>query len=398
MLIFYFFAAIQLFVGYKSLRGGIDFLDYFKKELSDEKPKFEPFASVIIPCRGIDTDLEENLRSLFQQHYDRFEIIFVVDDKDDESLPVVLRLIEKKVHSRLIIAGKAIDCGQKIHNLRAAVLEIADESQVLVFVDSDARPNKGWLRDLVAPLNDPKIGCTTGYRWFVQKKSGFSTQLRAVWNASIASQLGGTDKNNFCWGGSMAIRRDNFEKLEIREKWNGTLSDDFAVAKALSDWGMPIYFVPQCLTASVEDCGFGELLEFTTRQMKITRVYSTRLWTVSFISALLFISIFWGGFALLFFNSGIHFWITFLLLSLIFILGVWKAWVRLSAVKLILVDYHEEINKQVVPQLILWVFTPMVFLYNNLCALISRKIVWRGIQYELRSAKETVIISRIDER
>ncbi len=398
MLFFYFFAVIQLLFGYRSLRGGIDFLNYFKKELSDEKPEFQPLASIIIPCRGIDTDLEENLRSLFLQLYERYEIIFVVDDIDDESIPVIQKLIEKGKYSRLVIAGKAINSGQKVHNLRNAVLEISDESQILVFVDSDARPKETWLRDLVAPLYDPRVGCSTGYRWFVQKSGGFSTHLRAVWNASIASQLGENRKSNFCWGGSMAIRRDNFENLKIREKWNGTLSDDFAVTKALSDAKMPIYFVPQCLTASVEDSSFRELLEFTTRQMKITRTYYPRLWIVSLISALLFSTIFWGGFLLLFFTSGVNLWITSFLISLTFLLGVGKAWLRLSAVKLILTNYHNEIDKQLVSQLILWVFTPLLFLYNNFCALISKKIVWRGIQYELKSANETVIIGRIDEK
>ncbi len=109
--------------------------------------------------------------------------------------------------------------------------------------------------------------------------------MRSAWNASIASALGPNTKTNFCWGGSMAIRRNDFMQTEMREKWQGTLSDDFVVTKALNEAGLPIIFVPQALTASVEDCTFSELLEFTTRQMKITRVYAPHLWKLSFIGS-----------------------------------------------------------------------------------------------------------------
>ena len=39
--------------------------------------------------------------------------------------------------------------------------------EVLVFVDSDARPEKSWLKKLVAPLADETLGASTGYRWFL---------------------------------------------------------------------------------------------------------------------------------------------------------------------------------------------------------------------------------------
>ncbi len=56
--------------------------------------------------------------------------------------------------------------------------------------------------------------------------------------------------------------------------------------------------MPACLTASVEDCTFPELFEFTTRQLKITRVYAPRLWAFVLVSNLLFVAVFFGGLAL----------------------------------------------------------------------------------------------------
>src|SRR5437870_1718912 len=112
--------------------------------------------------------------------------------------------------------------------------------------------------------------------------------MRSVWNASIASALGPNTTSNFCWGGSMAIRRDVFDAVDMREKWLGTLSDDFAVTRAMNAAGLPIVFVPRALTASVEDCSLSKAVEFTNRQMKITRVYAMPLWLISFVGSGLF--------------------------------------------------------------------------------------------------------------
>ncbi|MCA1623299.1 MAG: glycosyltransferase family 2 protein [Acidobacteria bacterium] len=394
--IFYFFALILTFLGYKSMRSGINYLNYFKKELVKPKSNFTPFCSIIAPCRGLDEELSENLFALFRQNYPKYEILFVVDSDKDKAISVieeVSRKGAKHAKSKLIIAGKAIESGQKVHNLRQAVLEVSDESKVFVFVDSDARPNEDWLRNLIAPLQDESVGAATGYRWFVSKRGGLFSQFLSVWNASIASALGANAKNNFCWGGSTAIRRETFEKLDMRKKWRGTLSDDFAVTQALKEAKLKIYFVPQCLMASIENCSFSQLLEFTTRQMKITRVYAPHLWKASFAGSLLFSFTFWSGFTALFFLSSWHFWLTLALSIMIFALGAAKAWLRLKAVKIVLKDYRVELDRQFLSHITIWTLSPILYFYNCFCALLSRKIVWRGIGYELKSPNKTVIIA-----
>ncbi|MBA3784038.1 MAG: glycosyltransferase family 2 protein, partial [Acidobacteria bacterium] len=253
--LYYFFAAVLVFLGYKSLRGGIEYLKFFETELAKPESKFTPFCSIIVPCRGLDQDLHENLSALFQQNFPDYEILFVIDDKADEAVKVIEEVSRKGAKTaKLVVAGKATRSSQKVHNLRQAILKVSEKSEIFVFVDSDARPSKNWLRNLVAPLQDETIGCATGYRWFVSKKNNFASRLRSVWNASIASALGANVKRNFCWGGSTAIRRDVFERLNLREKWRGTLSDDFTLTNAMNAANLPICFVSQCLTATVEDC------------------------------------------------------------------------------------------------------------------------------------------------
>src|SRR5688572_31565765 len=123
MFIFYFFALVLVFLSYKSFRGGIAYLKFFKKELANQKSKYAPFVSLIAPCRGIDADLEVNLSALFRQDFPDYEILFVVDDDRDESVEVIEKIsLEAETASKLIVAGKADDESQKVHNLREAVL------------------------------------------------------------------------------------------------------------------------------------------------------------------------------------------------------------------------------------------------------------------------------------
>ena len=298
------------------------------------------------------------------------------------------------VNSRIVIAGEATDCGQKVHNLRVAVSQADSMSTVFAFVDSDARPHAGWLRSLVAPLADQRVGAATGYRWFIPERGGFSSNLRAVWNASIASALGDRGDKNFCWGGATAILRSTFEKLEMMEHWRGTLSDDFALTRTLRRAGMPIYFVPACITASLEDCGLRETLEFTSRQLKITRVYASHLWKAVFVGSILFVLVFFGGIAIVIARAflGLSYALPLGLLGLIFTLGAWKSLLRLQAVRLALKQHEEQVRKSTLAHLTLWPLASALYLYNSISAAFSRRIRWRGITYELKSPTETVII------
>ena len=333
MLVFYFFAAIVIWLGILSLQGGFRFASYVRHELAHPLPDYTPFASVIAPCRGLEHGLEENLSALFKQDYPTFEIVFVTDSENDSSLALLGEVIaanaRSNISARIIIAGPATDCGQKVHNLRVAVTQVDLRSEVLVFVDTDARPHPGWLQSLVAPLQDERIGATTGYRWFIASH-GLASHLRSVWNASIASALGEREDKNFCWGGSTAVRKTTFDRLQVLSRWQGSISDDFTLTRVLQEAGMPIKFVPACLVASIGDCNASELWEFTNRQLKITRVYAPHLWKPLLIGSLLFSLVFFGGLALLITRLALGLPLVVLLAAMlvIYLLGAAKAFVR----------------------------------------------------------------------
>ena len=401
MFVFYLFAALLLLQAIISLRGGARYLSYIRRETARDKQDFTPYASIIAPCRGLDQGLRENLAALFRQNYPAYEIIFVTDSEADPALVVIEELRSEfqataHVATRVCRACEAIESGQKVHNLRVAVSKVDSKSEVFVFVDSDARPDEDWLCNLIAPLADERVGAATGYRWFIPVRGGFASTLRAVWNASIASALGERERRNFCWGGSTAIRRETFERAKVFEAWRGAASDDFAMTRALHNLSLPIHFVPQCLTVSHEDCNWQELLEFTTRQLKITRVYAPRLWQIVLLSNLLFVLIFFGGIALTITRAAhsLSFIAPLAFILAIYILGILKAYLRWRGVSIPLVEYRAELRRDAFAHLFLWPFASALYLYNALAALFSRRINWRGITYELKSPTETAIMGR----
>ena len=179
----------------------------------------------------------------------------------------------------------------------------------------------------------------------------------------------------------------------MRDKWRGTLSDDFALTRVVREAGLPIVHVPQAITATVESCTFRELLEFTTRQMKITRVYMPQLWLVSFFGSGLFCGVMLSAVAILMLSRNTFAFIAAAAtLLLVIACSIGKSSLRLRAIKVALPQYAAELTRQFWTQNTLWLLAPAIFLYNCICALFSRRMVWRGTKYELKSPTETVII------
>ena len=137
MLLFYFFAALVIWLGVLSLRSGFSFATYVRSEIARPLSEFSPFASVIAPCRGLEQGLRENIAALFNQDYPAYEIIFVTDRADDPALSVIGELIAgnddtNRAYTSGVISGLATDSGQKVHNLRAAVAQVNARSEVIV--------------------------------------------------------------------------------------------------------------------------------------------------------------------------------------------------------------------------------------------------------------------------
>ncbi len=393
---FYILVLQQILQGFYSLWEGLQWLHYARRRLATHHGFFAPRVALICPCKGAEPGLEENLTALTRFDYPSYEIFFSLAGGADPARAVIEKLAAASAHpAHVVITGPPKDCGEKVNNLRAAVEQAGEAFEVFVFTDSDVRLGRHWLARLVAPLADTKLGAATTFRWMMPLRGGFWSAMAAAWNAAIATMLG-EHTHNFCWGGGTAIRRTVFEEIHAREFWQGAVSDDYALTRALQHAGWRILFVPECLAPTLHDTAGHELLEFTDRQVIITRVYAPRLWVLGGLTHLSYCGtlLFAAGVLLGLMISGDSWFSLALLVFLIPLLAALKGALRLVAVMELLPEWSAKLRKWNWVWIFLAPLVPFLYLWNCLTAALTRQIRWRGIHYLLISPSQTRILSR----
>ena len=269
---YWFFVAPALLLAFLSLRGERKRAAYVERRLAEIPEQFPP-ASVIVPVKGADQGLRENLAALATLDYPNYELLLAAQTAADIP-PGVL-----PARVKIVLAQESDDpeTGEKVQNLFAAVRAARKRTQILVFADSDGRPGKRWLRALAAPLSEEGVGASTGFRWFTPVPPGFWSLLRSVWDAVSAGLLGPGD-NPFAWGGAMAVRKEVFFEARVPEYWKGAVTDDCELSRAIHDAHLTIAYAPGALTPCFDDATAAGFLSWARRQLTIIRIYRPRLW------------------------------------------------------------------------------------------------------------------------
>ncbi len=390
---FYFLTLLQILLGAYLIRQGLQWLGYVRRRLHSDPGFYAPRVAVLCPCKGMEPGLERNLVALTEFDRKNYEIFFILASDSDPAAGIVHRVAAgSKVKAHVVIAGNPSGCGEKVNNLRVAIEQLPPEFEVLVFTDSDGRPGRPWLHHLVGPLGDPRIGATTTMRWLIPNRSNLPTALLAAWNAPVVTMLkeGG---ENFCWGGGTAIRRSTFEQCGVLEEWKYSASDDYSLTRALERHGRSIVFVPECLTLSYVETDFAGLLEFTNRQILITRVYANKVWAAAAATHLLYcVTLLLGG------SLALGYFFTqrpaFHLMTLTFLpmlLSAIRGSLRMIGVTEAVPAGRTQISGYAWIYVLLTVFIPFLYVLNFANSLVTRKIRWRGVTYELISPEQTRI-------
>jgi ceramide glucosyltransferase len=396
--LFYILVMAQIALGLYSLWDGFVWFRMVRQRIGTHSGFYTPATALICPCKGNERGLEENLMSLTRFDYPNYEIYFAVATSLDPAIKIIERVKIASSHPvHIVIAGPPTDCGEKVYNLQRAVEALpAEKFEVLAFTDSDVRLSKGWLNKLIAPLQDGRIGATTAYRWIIPSGSGadmIASAFASAWNAAIVTMLG-KPAGDFCWGGGTAIRRKTFDDIKVLESWKGAVSDDFAMTWVLEQSGKPIVFCPECLAATPAPWTGGDLLEFTNRQILITRVYSPRRWQMGFAVHLSYCLTLLFGVYVIFhcMADGVPWGQLFALLLAIPLLAAMKGALRTIVVGEAMPEWKAKINQYAWVWPLLAPLVPFLFMWNFVMSLITKRIRWRGIRYELLSPNMTRIV------
>jgi ceramide glucosyltransferase len=208
---------------------------------------FTPSVSNLKPVRGLDPEAYENFASYCRQDYPDYELIFCVGDENDEAVPVLLKLMrdfpERQI--RILYGSGRNAINDKVAKLVRMVNEARNE--VLVINDSDVRVEPNYLRTVVAPLRDPKVGGVTCLYVSTQDKT-FTQHLQSIGMYSdfypgvlVARQLDGI---KFTLGPTIVTTRAHLAKFGGYEAIENKPADDLLVGRLLAQQGLQVELLP----------------------------------------------------------------------------------------------------------------------------------------------------------
>ena len=207
-------------------------LRFFLRKHGRDIASYAPPVSVLKPVRGVDFGSYENFASFCTQEYPEYEILFGVADHADPAVPLIQRLIAEfpQRRIRLLVGSEELGTNRKVNKLA----RLAGEAQhdVLALTDGDVRVGPEYLREVVAPLADRKVGAVTSfYRGIAENDLGaeleaigaasdfFAGVLMANWMEGITFGLGASIVTTKEWvaqiGGFAAIADMHSDDYEL---------------------------------------------------------------------------------------------------------------------------------------------------------------------------------------
>jgi len=370
---YWIFAAPAILLAFLSLFGERKRADYVARCLAREPGHF-PRAAVIVPVKGEDEGLRENLAALADLDYPQYNLIIAARSADDIPRGVLPR------QATIVLAhGDDPDTSEKIQNLAAAVKAAGNTAHILAFADSDGRVTPRWLRALVAPLEEPEVGASTGYRWFAPEPPTFWSLLRGVWDAAALGRLGEGDAP-FVWGGSMAIRKETFFEIGVLAGWKEAISDDYALSDAVHRAGLRIAWAPGALVPSRERLPMAGFFAWARRQMLLTRFYNPRLWSLALLAHVIYCAGMAASIAASIQGNRLAEWALIAQLSP----GMLKGLNRVTLAKAALPEYEPWFKRHSWVHAIWTPLATWIWLFVLWASAVGNTISWRGYKYRLK--------------
>jgi ceramide glucosyltransferase len=252
-------------------------------------------VTVLKPICGIEYELAENLRSFCRQDYAEHQVIFGVRDNNDPAIPVIEAVI-KEFSDRdisLVVDDQIIGSNYKISNL-ANMAKIA-KHDVFVISDSDMRVSTDYLQRVTAPFADSKVGASTCLYSGTPAK-GLASRLGAMFvndwflpSALIPTMFG---KLNFCFGATMAVRRNVLEGFGGFPALTDFLADDYMLGKFVVEQGYDVALVPYVVENVILEEDLKAVFFHEIRWARTIRSVQPRGYVASITTEILPLSIF----------------------------------------------------------------------------------------------------------
>jgi ceramide glucosyltransferase len=263
----------SVFVGLV-VAGVLRFRAEVQKQLSSipDDAQFPP-VSVLKPVHGLEAQLEKNIESFFRQNYPNYEILFAADESNDAALDIVREVSARYpyIPSRILVTGTPWP-NPVVYSFHCMAEAAAHE--ILVTTDSDVEVDPNYLREIVAPLLDPKVGMVTCiYRG--KNVAGFFSGLTAI-GMSVEMTAGVLVANllegmKFGLGPTTVVRKDSLASIGGYSALKDYIAYDFAIGNLIEKAGYRVVLSGHVINHIVNQKSFGRMWQNQLRWAQTTR-------------------------------------------------------------------------------------------------------------------------------
>jgi len=352
-------------------------------------PRLEhyPSVSVIRPIKGLDRELDQNIRAGLDSGYPGdVQTIFVFDDEEEPALPLVHEAIAEHRAAGRPGSVEIMFCGQPVPNqtgkLNAMIVGMTKATgELIAFADSDMRSDREVLRIMVETL------LTTEGAGSAFPTVNVSEPARTAGDVDVAIMLNSLytpmsalmmEKNEgelpFILGQYMVFTRQTLDDVVGLSTMRGQFVDDLHIGVCLKEAGLRNMVAPRSIRIIEYGYGLRESFDIYCRWMTFSRS-GMQAWSYKMpevMRALIYFTGLVGGIAAA-------------------VTGLWLASALFSSAFLAINHSLHVINRKVGGAPIAWKYYLLPGAYFLIVPFIfarvylQRRIEWRGRSYALGS-------------
>ncbi len=352
---------------------------FFRRERKKPLAEFRPPVSILKPVRGVDFGTYENFSSFCRQNYEDYEILFCVNEMSDAAIPVIQRVMAEFPGRSIRVLSGATQLGtnRKVNNL--ALLAREAKHDFLVQSDGDVRVGPNYLKEVIAPFRDSRVGVVSCfYRGVAQPN--LAAEIEAVGatsdffaGAMVADWMEGV---TFALGASVATTKGWLGKMGGYEALANFLADDYEIGNRVHKAGGKVLLSREAVWTMYPALNFGEFWEHQVRWARTVRLVRP----ASFLGLIVTHGLPWAVAAAL---VAPNWWVAFaypmayllLRLSMAWVAGVWGLGDDILRRKLWLIPLRDAVH------FVVW-----------LAGFTSNRVRWGGVEYVIKNGKMSEVI------
>jgi ceramide glucosyltransferase len=235
---------------------------------------FTPPVSNLKPVCGVDPDAYENFATYCRQDYPDYELLFCAGDRSDPAVAVIEKLIEDfpQAKIRLVFCPPHNAVNDKVAKL--ARLVDAAQHEILVINDADVRVKPDYLRRVVAPLHDSRVGAVT-CMYTSSGEACFAEELQSIGmicdfypGILVAWQLDGV---KFALGQTMVTTKSRIAGFGGYRTIENLPADDLLLGRKVDEQGYKVVLLPYAVETVADFRSSRGLLDKRLRWMTVMR-------------------------------------------------------------------------------------------------------------------------------